>query len=549
MKNQLLKILLLSITVTFSKSALAFNVLASATNAGKANSPNICRNLNNNGSVTASVWVNDSVSTSVAGIRFFEVDDNGSKLTQTLFRLTYPGGGGGTVKRIELHRILVNYTTNSYIVLGTAHKPSPGFPTTTSFLFEVDNTLNKRKVKFLDEYFNYYDFTITPVTGQVACVGTIGIFNRLKVPSRRGAITTLDSNFACTGLNLMPQSLIGVGNIPRFDNIKVIKSHFDAASNQELLFIAGHITRDSTNAGVTNFIPQVFVSKLLINNLGGLTNIWFSVLNSRIPSFSPMDQVIPCDLLYDENRNSVVLVSSSNDLLSGSFENAHLTFFNSVTGIVNQNIRFKGPGILSSIVPSTDFVYAQSICIKSNGTYSIQGWADNYTDNLGITYSDRYNFYQVDFDPNSLLFDSMQLVLGTSNGYVPTQPTDFYGVFTDTGYTDGTTFHSLGLYSTPRAMTCFIDSNGIDQAAVAWISTENAVNHKLRIWSSKYGAGDDGPQNCKLPKLEVLVSQHSIISEIRSVNWDYVPCYEFPLGGDYLIQKDLDTSDCDGFID
>jgi len=142
MKNRFLNIALLFFLITVSKSAFAWNVIDSATRGGKANSPNICRNLNNNGSLSASVWVKDSASTSIAGIRFFEVDDNGMKINEKLFRLTYPLGGGGTVKRIELHRILVNYNSNSYVVLGTAHKPSPGFPTTQAFLFEVDNKLN-----------------------------------------------------------------------------------------------------------------------------------------------------------------------------------------------------------------------------------------------------------------------------------------------------------------------------------------------------------------------------------------------------------------------
>ena len=547
MKNRFLNIALLFLLITVSKSAFAWNVIDSATRGGKANSPNICRNLNNNGSLSASVWVKDSASTSIAGIRFFEVDDNGLKINEKLFRLTYPLAGGGTVKRIELHRILVNYNSNSYVVLGTAHKPSPGFPTTLAFLFEVDNTLNKRKVKFLDEYFNYYDFTITPLTGQVACVGTIGIFNRLKVPSRRGVITTLDSNFSCTGLNLMEQSLPGVGNIPRFDNIKVIKSYLDAGSNQEFLFISGHITRDTTIAGITNFIPQVFVSKLLINNLGGLTNLWYRVLNSHFSIFSPMDQVIPCDLLYDENRNYLVLVSSSNDLSGGAFENAHLTILYANSGNYINNIRFKGPGVSSLIIPFTDLVYAQSIYLKSTGNYCIQGWA-NFYNNGAIGLLNRFNFYQVDFDPNSLTFDSMQLVLGTSIGYIASQPRDIYGLFTDTGYTHGSTFHSLGLYCTPHAMTCFIDSNGNNQAVVAWLSTENVTNHKLRLWSSKNGRGD-GLLGCKLPKLEVIATLNTITAELRSTNWDYIPCYEFPVGGDYQIQIDFNTQDCTGTYD
>jgi hypothetical protein len=142
----------------------------------------------------------------------------------------------------------------------------------------------------------------------------------------------------------------------------------------------------------------------------------------------------------------------------------------------------------------------------------------------------------------------MQLVLGTSAGYVATQPRDFYGIFTDTGYTHGSTFHSLGLYCTPHAMTSFIDSNGNDQSVIAWISTETAINNKLRLWSSKNGRGDD-LLGCKLPKLEVIATSNNVIAELLSVNWDYVPCYDFPVGGDYQIQIDLNTQDCNGTYD
>jgi hypothetical protein len=97
-------------------------------------------------------------------------------------------------------------------------------------------------------------------------------------------------------------------------------------------------------------------------------------------------------------------------------------------------------------------------------------------------------------------------------------------------------------------MTCFIDSNGNNQAVVAWLSTENVTNHKLRLWSSKNGRGD-GLLGCKLPKLEVIATLNTITAELRSTNWDYIPCYEFPVGGDYQIQIDFNTQDCTGTYD
>jgi hypothetical protein len=549
MKNRFLNIALLFLLITVSKSTFAWNVTASSTNAGNASSPNICRNIQQNGSLTASVWFYHALPTPKASIRLVEVDDNGNISQQKLFQLNYSGLFSPT-KRIEIHRLLLNQDSNSYILLGTAHNPNTGSPTTQSFLLKIDNFLNISGFKFLDQHFNYYDFTITPKTAKIICVGTLGIFNRLKVPSRKAVITVLDQTFNCMGLNVMPESLPGAGNIPRFDNIKVIKSYFNSITNEEKILIAGHITRDSTVTSViTNYIPEVFVSSIIINASSSITNQWYSVLDSYINSHATICQVVPCDLLYDENRNTIALLSSSTALNSGNFLTSHITLFNSITGNSTKYALYEGQTSLSSPNPSTHTVYGQSIYLKNDGKYCINGWTNNYIISSSVT--NRYNFYVVDFDPSSLTFDSMQLVIGTSNLYVGTQPTDFYGLYTDTGYSEGTTFYSLGVYNTAHSMTNYVDSFGNDQHVVIWINTigiNNNSNNRLRIWSSKPGQGD-GNNFCTIPKISVSYATDDVLSQLKTINWQYIYCFEFPQGSFDELNMDLDPSLCDGIID
>lgn len=377
MKSQFFRTMIIIGLFGSSNLLSAWNVLySSTTSPGKGSSQNICRNVNNNGSVTASVWVHNATPT-VANVRFLEVDDKGDLVAQNVFQFKF-SRTFVDVPRIEIHRMLINHDNNSYVILGTAHNVGTVNPTTQSFLLKVNTSLNFVDMKFLDEYFDYYDFTITPFTGQIACVGTIGIFDRLKTPSRRAVITTLANNFNCTGINLMPQSFPGAGNISRFDNIKVIKSYFDAAANQEVLFISGHITRDSVIGVSTYYIPQVFASRILIGGSGSLTNQWYSVVDSRKFGFSPADQVVPCDLIFDQNKNSVVVLASYCGTNISGMTTSSLLLFDANTGNANQFIEYEGPGLVFG-VPSVHTVYGQSIVQKSNGKYSIHGWAFNYS--------------------------------------------------------------------------------------------------------------------------------------------------------------------------
>lgn len=543
MKSQFLRTMIIIGLFGSSNLLSAWNVLySSPTSPGKGNCQNICRSISDTGSLTASIWIENGASPVVSMIRFLEVNDNGDIVKQNLVKLQFPMGSSD-VKRIELHRLLINQDSLSYILFGTAHNPNPNFPTIRSFLMKVDVTLNVVQVQFLDEFFDYYDFAITPVTGQFVCVGTIGIYDRLKAPSRRAVITTLSSNFACQGFNLLPQSFPTAGNISRFDNIKVVKAYWDDINNSEFLFIAGHITRSRISGSDTFYYPQLFVSKVNIGSAGGMVHQWYSNIDTKTIGLLELDEVTPCDLIYDKARNQIAIINSSENKGTAGFLRAHLLILESMNGNPIIFHTYEGPGTVSNQI-SVHTVFGQTIQMKSNGKYCINGWADNIVFN-GVSYS-RYNFYQVDYDPQISDFDSMKLVVGLSNGYLSSQPRDFYGIFTDTGYNSGFGFDSLGVYYTPHSMIVYQDSNDQDQEVVVWMGTDlNNNNHVMRIWSTKYGQGGEGVV-CEGSKLKV--HQNAFLFDVvhKFIDWQNVACTEFSPGFANPHNNDFDQKACDG---
>ena len=86
---------------------------------------------------------------------------------------------------------------------------------------------------------------------------------------------------------------------------------------------------------------------------------------------------------------------------------------------------------------------------------------------------------------------------------------------------------------------------------IVWFSTDSIpfqLNHKMRIWSSVSGQGD-GPMLCKPSRLEVTSGNHILYSDLRTVNWQYVPCIELPQGNHSIIVNDFSKVLCDGLYD
>ena len=102
MKSQFLRTMIIIGLFGSSNLLSAWNVLySSTTSPGKGNCQNICRNISDTGSLTASVWIENGASPIVSMIRFLEVDDNGDIIKQNVVKLQFPMGSTA-VKRIEI---------------------------------------------------------------------------------------------------------------------------------------------------------------------------------------------------------------------------------------------------------------------------------------------------------------------------------------------------------------------------------------------------------------------------------------------------------------
>ena len=116
MKSQFFRTMIIIGLFGSSNFLSAWNVLySSTTSPGKGSSQNICRNVNNNGSVTASVWVHNATPT-VANVRFLEVDDKGDLVAQNVFQFKF-STTFVDVPRIEIHRMLINHDNNCGVIL------------------------------------------------------------------------------------------------------------------------------------------------------------------------------------------------------------------------------------------------------------------------------------------------------------------------------------------------------------------------------------------------------------------------------------------------
>lgn len=98
-------------------------------------------------------------------------------------------------------------------------------------------------------------------------------------------------------------------------------------------------------------------------------------------------------------------------------------------------------------------------------------------------------------------------------------------------------------------MAVYKDANNIDQEVIVWISTGlNSNNHEMRVWSSKYGQGDEGSV-CLGSDLLVHSNYYSFDVIHKTIFWQFVPCIEFSPGFVNPLNNDFDNKPCDGTFD
>jgi hypothetical protein len=108
------------------------------TTTGKCRSPVSCRNLNNDGIVTASFWHHTTLSTfnDRFQVKIIETDDNGSEVYKNSNAFYYSSGFSVAVERIELQKILPNPSEDNYLILGFARDPNNTNTPVQSFYYD-----------------------------------------------------------------------------------------------------------------------------------------------------------------------------------------------------------------------------------------------------------------------------------------------------------------------------------------------------------------------------------------------------------------------------
>ena len=483
---------------------MAWNILwDDASHNGRIHSPVICRNLNNNGTVSASFWVHPGFTgDDKFQVKFIETNDSGAEIAQ--FRRGVYYKTAGITKQIQLHRILPNPSENGYLLLGTAHNPTSGSRLVNSFIISVSSNLNPQSVFFLDSLHQYFDFAISPVSNKIILCGLNKLETGLNCSSRKGVITVLDQSFTCLSINELVQSFPSAGIIPRFDNVKCMKSWYESGSQKEYIGVAGVITEDSiiTPAGggpTTFYIPKTFGAKLELNGNGTVTHSWFSLLDK-----GGADQFIPTDILIDKNEGMDKMIIIGNLPLTGINTCPSIWGLELGTG-ASVYLLNSFEGIPLSGDPGVMHLSIYDINLLSNGNYRILGWAFDYRVAGGVNPIDSgYNFYYFDFNPSTRqLATDLIYLIGRTKTYLWTLPTGMISINTDTTYwfyTSSYTNVKIIAYFSPHAMISWVDGEYNDQSTVSWINigSSNTGVQQLRLKCTLTGVGDDGqsPASC-----------------------------------------------------
>ena len=145
------------------------------TRPGTARSPVACRNLSNDGTVSATFVFHRQYGlfNEDSRIKFIEVDDAGNEVVKTQLQLfPDPGMPLDWSNRIELLRILPWPEEDAYLLMGSVHDPNNYNVIVGTFLAKLDNVLNTTggvldcKI-FPNPDYSYWDFGISPITNRI----------------------------------------------------------------------------------------------------------------------------------------------------------------------------------------------------------------------------------------------------------------------------------------------------------------------------------------------------------------------------------------------
>jgi len=534
--------LLLFAIFTSISSLQAWNKVWETTgtnNDGTCRSPVICRNLTNDGIVTASYWFcNNLTSFNKYQLKFLETDDNGNAQNNSEHYFEYgnssPVAFNNYVQRFEMHRIIPDVDNDRYLLLATAHNPN-NVNLVSSYIIELDNSLTFVSVHLLSGYYQYWDMAIAPLSGDIVTCGFNNSNLGLTCTTRVAVVMVMNSTFTAQNTYEFPASLPLAGNIPRFDNAKCIKIWDDGVD--EFVAVAGNLTAEINRMPGLEYYPKVFMARFALSS-GALTQTWMKQLDASIT-----EQMIPADILVDQNQELITTVGSSSKDLNAEEARIWQVDFSGI-GILEG--AWEGAGINFPYTFKVHNIRPYSIALLNNGNYRITGWAENYY--FSTTLLDKYNFFSVDFDPVNQTFNDINVYLGNTSNYYGIFGNGFYAVDAQLSYTYNSATCYLASYHTPQFHLTWFDGSN-QQSAWSWVNIPNpSVNlnrHELRIKSTISGVGDGS--NCDAFISETSIGLNTNPNTSNPGNWSSVDNQAIGVPRRSTHSKEMTGNACNGF--
>jgi hypothetical protein len=467
-------------------------------NYGTCRSPVMCRNITNDGFVTASFWVHPGKSgADKYQITVIETDDAGAIVRSNSVTLVYnigppPLNIQSPAEEIELVKIMIDpiSANNRYVLMGIMHNPAN--PSQAGSFFIAPNstlgihTANPAKI-LSGGIYHFWDFAIAPLSGDIVICGFTNGDQALSYTSRKSVLAVADSAFASQSTYEMA-SASPSGTYPRFECAKTIDIY--QVSGVEKVVIAGNKTAQVGTFPNYEYVPLVFLERLtLASHTLSNSSDWIVALTS-----TTVTQMIPSDLVIDYANNQVMVVGCVSYQV-GAGKEACYWAVNLTTGAGNKYGQFQG-----SITAGPPISFSQlrpyHIMKTPNGAnYKISGWVDNYND--GTVRTAKYNFFEITINPTNYTFSNLNGYLGNTKFYSGLFSTSFFGVLTSSlSYTYSGLSCLLYVYHVPSFSLTW-DDGGTDRTCWAWVNIPDDTDlnrHQMRIKSTKSGGGDGG--NC-----------------------------------------------------
>lgn len=456
---------------------------------GTLRSPVACRNLSSTGTVTASFVHHYSVSgfSPTSNIKFIEVDDAGNEVIKSEMELWL---GGARSERIELLRIVPWTQENAYLLMGAVHDPYNNNVIVGTFLAKINNVLNTAGgildcKMFPNPDYSYWDFGISPISNRVVLVGSYQNDLNFITTNRQAVITVLDNTLTTVSHYGYANTVPGTNPDNRFDAVKCIEITKNS-SNVEYVNVAGNFSQLING----NYTPHLFVSRFQLTAGGLLNPQWIQRLYT-----SELSQMMPADIICSEGDEYIFVTGG----ISPNIGINEATYWQlTTTGLGQQCGQFEGIPVNPLGMHEMRPYQVERL---ENGKLKICGWAPDYFQ--GSLLFNKYNYFEIDYNPINFTFADLRLHLGFTDGYSALFGTGFFSVETQWPYYYNGNMIAYG-YHAPRFFTTWF-ANDVQETSWTWpnmsnVAPINPLRHEIRIQCTIAGIGDGG--NCDAFEIE-----------------------------------------------